>query len=191
MGEARRRKLAGTYPNLDDPFEAVRRFWCGRSTSEPVEDFRAPVGTIAITLDVHGAAPSTCMIDAAKLVDVMNKIEQFTAPLDYHQIVRFVGSELLRAKQAGDNKASEWIGLLCLWTALHHPKLGSEMRDAVSAALRRDGKAHISWQYSPATGLAMALAEKFVDLEGIAAAAPDDTVWGYTAPREDDGGAQH
>jgi hypothetical protein len=44
MGEARRRKLHGTYPDPANSIEAVRRFWCGRDPG-PVEDFRSPEGT--------------------------------------------------------------------------------------------------------------------------------------------------
>ena len=69
MGEARRRKLAGTHPQ-SDPLEDLRRFWCGRQPG-PVEEFTAPVGTIAITLDVQGVAPTTAMLDAAKVVDLI------------------------------------------------------------------------------------------------------------------------
>jgi uncharacterized protein YodC (DUF2158 family) len=58
LGEARRRKLTGSYPNLADPVAAARRFWSEQGTT-PVEDFVAPVGTIAITFDVEGIAPST------------------------------------------------------------------------------------------------------------------------------------
>jgi hypothetical protein len=64
------------------------------------------------------------------------------------------------------------------------------MRKAISDGLRKDGKAHISWQFSPTTGLAMALSEKFVDLEGLAALAPQDSVTAYIVP-SDDGGVQH
>ena len=192
MGEARRRKQAGTYPKPDDPFEAVRQFWCGRSRQAgPAEDFRAPVGTVAVTLDVQGAGPSTCIIDAANLVDAISELNRRLAGLDYHASVRFVASEFLKAKARGDDDTLSSVGLLCLWTALHHPKQGAAMRDAVSEALRRDGKTHITWQYSPTTGLAMALSEKFVDLEKIAAIAPKDTVYSYRAPRDDEGGTQH
>jgi hypothetical protein len=53
MGEARRRKIAGTYPSPDNPIAAARRFWCGRDPG-PVEDFRAPEGTVAIIFDIEG-----------------------------------------------------------------------------------------------------------------------------------------
>lgn len=192
MGEARRRKLAGTYPKPDDPFEAVRQFWCGRSqTSGPVEDFRAPAGTIAVTLDVKGAAPSTCMIDATKMVDMIGDVNRLFAGLEYYAGVRAVATAFREAKRAGDDAALMAIGPLCLWTALHHPKTGASMREAVSDTLRCKGKAHLTWQYSADTGLAMALAEKFVDLEDLAKKVPKDRVWSYVPPRDDKGGTQH
>jgi hypothetical protein len=190
MGEVKRCKTAGTYPAQDDPLAAVRRFWCGRTDGGRVEDFRAPEGTIAITLDVQGVAPSTCIVDAARVVDVIAEVNRLTAGMDYYRVVRFVGSQFLKAKQTGDDAAFKWIGLACLWTALHHPKVGADLRKAISDGLRKDGKAHISWRFSPTTGLAMPLSEKFVDLEGLAALAPQDSVIAYIVP-SDDGGVQH
>jgi hypothetical protein len=184
LGEARRRKLAGTYPSHDDPIEKLRRFWSGRTSGGPVEDFRAPVGTIAITLDVEGAAPSSCVIDASQLVDVMDRLHDLVSGLDYYAGVRFIAREFLKAKQSGDDSAFEWLGIVTLWSALHHPKQGSDMRKAVSEALRSDGKAHITWCFSPTKGLAMALAERFIDLAGLATHAPDNTVWSYVKPPE-------
>jgi hypothetical protein len=175
MGEAKRRRQAGTVPLLDNPPEALHRFWCGRPDAGPVEDFRAPIGTVAITLDIHGAAPSTCLIDATKLVDVMGDIGRLSEARDYYWVVRAIASEFLRAKQTGAEAPFLSLGLAAFWTALHHPQLGAPMRDAVSESLRRRGRAHITWQFSPTTGLAMALAEAFVDLEGVAELAATST----------------
>ncbi len=71
-GEAKRRKMAGEYPDANDPLTAAKRSWCGRGPV-PVEDFRVPEGLLAITFDVAGAAPSTCMISVAGLVEAMER----------------------------------------------------------------------------------------------------------------------
>ena len=185
MGEARRKKLAGLTSNSGETFDAVRRFWCGRNPGA-AGDFKAPIGTVAVTLDVQGIPPSTCLIDAAKVSDVISEIDKITKGLDYYKVVRFTATEFSKAKQTGDDGPLQWVGLVALWTALHHPRMGEDMRKKVSAALRDKGKAHVTWQFSPNTGLAMALAEGFIDLEPIAAAAPQDRVLGFDYTRSDD-----
>ena len=57
------------------------------------------------------------------------------------------------------------------------------MRRAVSATMRRDGRAHVTLCLS-AAGLALALASAFVDLAPIAALAPKDAVLHVVAPSE-------
>jgi hypothetical protein len=57
---------------------------------------------------------------------------------------------------------------MALWSALHHPTCGGRMRAAVSTSLRKDGKAHVTWRFGP-DELALALADGFVDLDGLAA----------------------
>jgi len=164
MGEAKRRKLAGTYPSCN----------CSQ-----VEKFRAPKGTIAITIDVKGIAPATAVIDASAAVNMLEKITSATQSLSYYATVRHLAGELTRARRTGDHDAFRWIGCLVLWTSFNHPKIGNDMRKAVSEALRREGKAHISWFFSPTKGLVIALAEKFIDLEQIAAAAPSNVMFRY------------
>ena len=183
MGEARRRKLAGTYPAADDPMEPVRRFWSG-NTLTPVEDFRAPEGTVSITMDVAGAAPSTYTIEAAKIVDLIDGVARRIEGGNYYRIVRGIADHFVDCKRRGALSEMTNIGVLCLWSALRHPQQGASMRDMVSEALRRDGKAHITWHFSPTAGLAMALAEKFVDLEALLPLFPNDTVAAYGLPRE-------
>jgi hypothetical protein len=176
MGEARRRKRAGIYPDVSSPAEKLRRFWQDRRyDGGPIEDFRAPQGTIAITLDVQGAAPSTFTLDVTALVDLVDRVNDLVCKADYHGVVRHIAHAYLEAKQTGDDANFEVIGPLSLWSALHHPKQGAGMRAAVSEVLRRDGKAHISWCFSPTAGLAMGLSDKFMDLEGLAAVFPPNT----------------
>jgi len=187
MGEARRRKAAQAtrMPDGKD-FAARRRFWCGQDVG-PVEDFVAPFGTVAITIDVQGVAPSTCMLDASSIAGVVDQVHQLASSLDYRSLVRHVAAEFAKAKRpGGDASAFEWLGIVILWTALHHPDIGRDMRDGVSDALCREGKAHITWQFSPSSGLAMALGPGFIDLEPIAAAAPQGAVLKYFKPRDGD-----
>jgi hypothetical protein len=178
MGEARRRKLAGEYPDPKDGFEALRRFWCGRDPG-PAEDFVAPVGTVAITFSIEGVPPSTCMIDASKIVDAMDRVTEIYKGLSYYSMVRAIGREFTKARNTSDKCAFEWLGLAGVWTCFNHPQSGTAMRKAVSTKLRHEGKAHITWNFGSG-GLGVALADKFVDLDGLAARAPKDQVTIYS-----------
>jgi hypothetical protein len=176
MGEARRRKLAGTYGDADPPVAA--------------EHFRAPEGTVALTFDVEGASPSTCVLAAGGIVDVLDKVAQVFAKVPYRPLVRRIAADFLKARLGGDDNALSWIAPVALWAALHHPDAGAVMRAGVSDNLRRCGKAHITWQYGP-KGLAIALADGFVDLEGLTQIAPEDGVLVYGVQSDDPIGSTH
>jgi hypothetical protein len=180
MGEERRRKLAGTYPNLDDPMEQIRRFWCGRGPV-PVEDFVVPGGTVAVTFDVAGVEPWSSIIDATKVVEAVERFQKIVGDKPYRPFIRDMGREMAKAKRNNDTETLESSGIMGAWSAFYHPEGGQQMREAVSTMLRQTGKAHITWRYSPTNGLALALSEKFVDLEEIAAQAPPDGVVTYNA----------
>jgi hypothetical protein len=162
VGEAKRRKLAGTYPQPDDPLAAARRFWCGRDPGH-VEDFRCPEGLLAITLDVAGVAPTTFLMDAAKITDLAADIERRMSRgrLAYYTSIRAIADQFAKAKRAAQpDAAMQWIGPLALWSALHHPQAGALVRVKVSTALRNEGRA-----------------DKFFDLDAFIAHAPRDQVF--------------
>jgi len=181
MGEANRRR-ASRRP--DDPLTAASRLWCGRAAGR-VEEFRAPEGIIAITIDVQGASPSTLLIEEAKLVDLIDEVARYAANLDYRQLVRFIAREFARARRSNDELRFRGMGAAVVWSVLNHPDLGEVMRKGVADALRRDGRAHITWRYSPALGVAMAVSDRCVDLGDISAGAPKDTVMAVVSPRDD------
>jgi hypothetical protein len=180
MGEARRRQQAGTNPKQDDPLVALRRFWCGRDRVA-AEDFVAPEGVVALTLDVEGVDATTFVVDAAAIVAALDRVTDIARSLTYHQLVRLIARSFVEAKQAGDVTAFDWIGIAGLWTAFNHPQSGGLVRKAVSDSLRQEGKAHISWHVGP-SGFAVALADKFVDLGHVTALAPQDRVTTHEAP---------
>jgi hypothetical protein len=180
MGEARRRKQAGTYPQQDDPLVALRRSWCGRDRIA-AEDFVAPEGVVALTLDVERVNATTFVFDAAAIVAALDRVADIARSLTYHELVRLIARSFAEAKQISDETAFNWIGIAGLWTAFNHPQSGDLMRKAVSDSLRQNGKAHISWHVGP-SGFAVALADKFVDLDHVAALAPQDRVTTQEAP---------
>jgi len=153
MGQAKRRKLAGTYPS-----------------GGPVERFRVPAGKLAITVDVQGTAPSTVLFDSDKVADIVAAIDRVPRP-EYPALVRGLADEFVKGRRNGADFSGIGIGIL--WTALYHPQHGATVRTQVSRQLRDTGKAHITWSFSK-DGLAIALADQFVDLDGVLASTPKD-----------------
>jgi len=143
--------------------------------------FRAPPGTVALTIDVRGTPPSSIVIDAAKLVDATTDVAR--RGLNYYKAVPFIARQFVRARRRRDDKMLQSVGQLAFWSALHHPKAGTEMRAAVSDALRRGERAHITWNYSKRYGLVMALASAFVDLDAVSEKMPKDRIVMLARPR--------
>ena len=166
MGEAKRRKQAGTYPEPDDPLEAVRRFWCGRSAG-PAEEFRAPVGTVAVTLDVQGAAPSILHDRRSEAggCDERDRAVHHDTGLLPHRALRRV-AVLRRSKVA-----TIWHSSGSAWSACgRHCIIRNSGLPCVTRFLRRwaaTGRRTSHGSSRRPRFLAMVMAEGFVDLEGI------------------------
>lgn len=167
MNEARRPRVPATKPN-----------------ASLAEAFRCPPGSVAFTFDIAGAAPSTAVFAAEDLTHGLAEAGRaIPASVPYHQLVAGFAAEFRRAKAAGCSAKMPGLGLLGSCLAMNHPVGGDAMRRAVSTALRREGRAHVTFCLS-AAGLALALAPAFDDLAPIAAAAPQDTVLYAVAPPE-------
>jgi hypothetical protein len=183
MGQARRRKLTGTYPDPDIPLTKARRFWCGRD-QVAAEDFVVPEGIVAITMDVDGAPPSTCLFEATAAVDIEGYVQSAMDKIPdnpgYRRFVAVLAEVFLKARQSRDDSELEPIGCAAFWTVLNHPQMGGQARQAISAQLRRDGKTHITWRFGK-DGLGISVGERFADMEKIAALAPKDRVFAYVA----------
>jgi hypothetical protein len=134
-----------------------------------------PEGTIGITFDVQGALPLTVAKDPAKFHLSLPEIQKMAKTSTYDAIVQGTAQEYKQARLAGDNGPLIGLAWVALWTAYEHPKSGKSMRDAVSAVLRETGKAHITWHYDD-NGLAMALADRFIDLDQVVANTPKDRI---------------
>ncbi len=104
MGEAKRRKLAGEYPDQ----------------LTPVEAFRVPNGKLAITFDVEGVNPSSATVDAEVVVRPLRKsLRSWTSASRYH--TRSWSATLAQffadAKRRGDDdNAVQGIVWPALWT---------------------------------------------------------------------------
>jgi hypothetical protein len=57
----------------------------GRPDAGPIGDFRAPEGTVAITADVQGVAPTTSFFDASKLADLMADADKVATGMNYRR----------------------------------------------------------------------------------------------------------
>jgi hypothetical protein len=155
MGEAKRRRRAGTHP------EQV----------PAVEDWRVPDGMVAVTLDIEGETPGTLAIQAETFTPLMERMDRIAAALSYAGAVKFAAEEFIKARRENDREGMIGAAYTAFWTALNHPKFGSQMRRGISASLRQDGKAHLTWRFG-SKGLAIALGASFTDLAGITITKP-------------------
>lgn len=140
---------------------------------------RVPTGRIAVTLDVAGFDPCSVVVAASdpdKLVGEMNKMVCSTiGPRHAVQTHVLVRRSVEAAFQSGDNDAKKNMMLTLLWLALNHPHHADQMRAAMSEALRRDGKAHLSVTVDAGGTWAFGLVDKFIDASPVIAALPEDT----------------
>ena len=144
----------------------------GAVADGPAESFLVPRGKVAITIKVQDENPTTVMFGADTVADIVQTIEQTAGRPPYNDVVRGLAAAFVRCKRSGADLTS--VGAGVLWTALHHPQIGSAMREAVSRELRDNGKAHITWRLSE-KGFALALADKFLNLDAALSEAPRDT----------------
>lgn len=144
MGEARRRKY-------------------GADTGGPGERFRVPRDSMAITIKIHDENPTTLLFGSDTVAQLVRIVEQTAGRPPYDDFVREVAAAFITCKRADADLTS--VGAAAMWTALYHPQIGAAMRAAVPRELRDKGTAHISWHLSE-KGLAMALADRFIDLDG-------------------------
>lgn len=147
MGQAKRRKLSMSW-----------------IPSQPVEAFRVHNGKIGITIKVDTADPMSVMFDADKVPAMLAKIDRMPLRPAYYTMVEGLGHGFLKFKR-GELSEEDLIGIGhgILYTAMYHPKIGQQMRNAVSRQLLEDGKAHISWTLSKA-GLILSLGKQYLDL---------------------------
>lgn len=150
MGEARRRRLAG---------------------QSPVESYRVPPGRFAITIDIAGHNPSTVSLEAEKITELMRRAHAlWPKTMSFPTLVNGL------AERFADDPDNAGAAIGIATTALYHPQQGAAIRQAVSQALAVNGKAHLTWNYNPRHGLAMAVGEHFVDLDKPLAAATEPVV---------------
>jgi len=150
----------------------------------PVDDFRVPDGMVALTLDVYGINPVTLCVKAAELVQTLNCIEEglddtAKARQDLTHYAKIRSALIAALRRASPNDADmSSLCLGCLWCAFNHPEGSDVLKKRVSEALRRTGKAHITMRCDAKERVAIALCDKFVELNPLMASAPDNVmVW--------------
>jgi hypothetical protein len=127
-----------------------------------VEDFHVPPGHIAATLDFAPRPPSTVVIDATKLVDVLNRLDLAFAGVSYSSVLAMFGRDFHKLKHG---KAMPGFELVPFWLAFRYPTGAEAVSRAVSDDLRRSGAAHVTIHAGIECGVAIAVAAGFVDLE--------------------------
>jgi hypothetical protein len=145
MGEAKRRKQAGTFS-----YRAAGH----------VEDYRVPDGMIGVTVEVPGVPPVTLDMATAHLDELMAAATTTMSRKPYPELVQMLAQYF--AKQFRARADLRPLGYSILWTALYHPRQGEVMRKQVTATLRDKGRAHLTWQVT-AAGLAISVSDTYID----------------------------
>lgn len=132
-----------------------------------VEDFEATPGTVALTLDVDGVHPSTCIIDACDLDSALTIGAQLTEGFSFGAVVTAIADHFktLRNENA-DFSEFDTIGYSALWTAMNHPTCGEATRDAVSEALRERHAVHLTWYFADGR-FAVAMGARYVNIGAV------------------------
>ena len=79
------------------------------------------------------------------------------------------------AFQGGDDNDKKTMMMTLLWLALNHPHHADQIRAAMSEALRRDSKAHLSVTVDAGGTWAFGLVDNFIDAAPLIAALPENT----------------
>src|SRR5690348_12726087 len=106
MGEARRRKLAGSYPAAtkgEDLLEAARRRFAQQGAGS-VEQFQCPDGLLALTLDVEGVPPSSVLFNPEEAFEEAERIARqlLTKPDYYKAAVQRLALTFIETKRKGN-----------------------------------------------------------------------------------------
>ena len=141
------------------------------TTTADLATFRAPPGSVAMTLDLHKCEPVTIVVPADCLVALMAGVEDSlptlttTTGVARHLHLRsYLQQGLRRAQRAGSERNQETLGLLALWLALNHPDAASAMRQQVAEQLRLFGRAHVTIACNRRQAWGFALADQFASL---------------------------
>jgi hypothetical protein len=131
------------------------------------EDFRAPAGCCAITIDIAGLTPTSLAIENVKLADVLQGFDGVTAKQTYAEVLNLFVAAFRHLKAGHDEAASAC--LLAWWLAFRHPAIGPSMTTAVSDRMARGDRVHITLHIGArGRGLTIGLADRFADLDRAA-----------------------
>jgi hypothetical protein len=117
---------------------------------------------VAVTLDFAPRPPSTVVIDATKLVDVLNRLDLAFAGVSYSSVLARFDRDFRKLRHG---KAMPGLELVPIWLAFRYPTGTEAVSRAVSDELRRTGSAHVTVHAGVEGGVAIAVAAGFVDLE--------------------------
>ena len=132
------------------------------------EDFRAPAGYSAITVDFTGHTPTSFAIETIKLTDAVRSLDAVAANKTYAEVLSLFGAAFRRLK-AGHNDATNTACLMAWWLAFRHPAGGPPMTDAISDMMARGERVHVTLHIGAGgSGATIALSDRFVDLDQVA-----------------------
>ena len=131
------------------------------------EDFRAPAGCCAMTIDFVGLTPTSFTIESERLADLLQNLDSVTASRTYCEVLIWFNAEFRRLKAGHDDAAN--ICLVAWWLAFRHPSGGAATVRAASSMMARDEPVHVTLHIgADGHGVAVALSDRFVDLDRVA-----------------------
>jgi hypothetical protein len=152
----------------------------------PADQFQVPPGKIGITVDVPPASPTSLLFDIDKATAVMGSAIDLSGA-DYYAFVRGAAQRFVELREAGDDSQYTELGLLLLWTVFHHPTQDELNRGSISSEIRRHNRCHVSWFFDRSKGLAIAVGQRFFDLdEDTIKDASEQTVIAVIANRDEE-----
>ncbi len=137
----------------------------------PLNALRVPAGKAAVTLDMAGFDPCSIVVAATDLERVVAGADATDrGTIGPRHAVRthvLMREAVVLAMREGSNDGKKAMLMTPLWLALNHPHRGDQLRTAMSEALRRDGKTHLSVTVDPGRTWSFALAAMLFTLRPL------------------------
>lgn len=155
-----------------------------RRNTMPVEEYRVPPGQIALTFDFEGYSPGTIAISGAEFSDIVATIGNACAGWSYDKTLSLLGGVFREWKKG--RKDAECGLLLGYWIALNHPVSGDDTRRLIANRMANNEPIHITLFGARKRGIAIAVGDRFVDLEAhlrAAKAAGIGVCWQRNLPK--------
>jgi hypothetical protein len=153
MGEAKRRRRLGLEPI-------------------PIENLKVKAGQFIATIDIVDCDPLSVIIPIDKLAQLIaagHQVHGAPARDDRAACYLLFRGLVTLFRDEPDKRDGAAVAMAAM--AFRHPTAGKKLVRGVSAAIAKDGAAHMSISADPRGGLAITLGSRFADLRSVRDAA--------------------